>query len=509
MLVSAIMGSALCVVVHCLSSFEVIGHIAVYRSMTRSNVSLPSFADPDGDTSKGSTYLIYGRNTTVSGVSWEDEIDTEGWDIDHGCAFKGVDASDFSGGSVASAGDVNKDGLAEIIIGASSADPGGRTSAGEAYVIFGTSADRTSYCGVQATFDLSSLDGSNGFVLNGVANTDRAGVVASAGDVNNDGVDDVLVGAGSASPNSRQAGGEVYVFFGKDTSILGAFDTSYELSNLDGSNGFTVQEVNRFCGLGLSLTPAGDINGDGIADIILGAETSDDGSDANSNKGAAYVIFGSNGAFASTLLVSALDGSNGFSIPGAARLDQAGTAVSSAGDINGDGVDDIAVGAPEADPDGRASAGETYVIFGKRTATAGAFDAVFDVTTFDGSNGFTVKGEKLNNKIGGSLSGGVDVNGDGLADLLIGGQGAASGDGTAYVIYGKNTATAGEFAASIDLLTLSKSDGVKILRGSDQTGSSVAALGDIDGDGVGDLVVGANFAHSFLGKAFVVFSEGE
>ncbi|MCA9200376.1 MAG: FG-GAP repeat protein, partial [Planctomycetales bacterium] len=122
--------------------------------------------------------------------------------------INGIDMSDGSGASVSS-GDVNGDGKTDVIIGAGGADPMGRSGAGEVYVVFGKASGWT------AGLNLSSLDGSNGFVLNGIDADDRSGYSVSSGDVNGDGKDDVIVGAPHADPNSQSDAGETYVVFGK------------------------------------------------------------------------------------------------------------------------------------------------------------------------------------------------------------------------------------------------------------------------------------------------------
>ncbi|EAM49592.1 integrin alpha [Crocosphaera watsonii WH 8501] len=111
-----------------------------------------------------------------------------------------------------------------------------------------------------------------------------------------------------------------------------------------------------------SNSGAGDINGDGFDDILIGAS----GADPNGNRsaGESYVIFGSASGFSGSLDLSSLDGSNGFVLNGIDEFDGSGSSVSGAGDINGDGFDDIIIGAIFADPNGNESAGESYVIFG-------------------------------------------------------------------------------------------------------------------------------------------------
>ncbi len=141
---------------------------------------------------------------------------------------------DLSGRSVSGAGDINGDGIDDLIIGACGADPNGSAS-GESYVVFGRDT------GFDAALELSELDGSNGFVINGIRRDDRSGVsVSGAGDINGDGIDDLIIGAPGAGL-SGSASGESYVVFGRDTG----FDAALELSELDGSNGFVLNGIDE------------------------------------------------------------------------------------------------------------------------------------------------------------------------------------------------------------------------------------------------------------------------
>jgi hypothetical protein len=147
------------------------------------------------------------------------------------------------------------------------------------------------------------------------------------------------------------------VVFGK----AGGFDANLELSSLDGSNGFEISGKNTGDQSGYSVSSAGDVNGDGFDDLIIGAYR------ANQNgSGASYVVFGKAGGFDANLELSSLDGSNGFEISGESNGDASGFSVSSAGDVNGDGFDDLIIGASGADPNGKYS-GASYVVFGQAT----------------------------------------------------------------------------------------------------------------------------------------------
>ena len=364
-----------------------------------------------------------------------------------GFVINGINAVDYSGRSVSSAGDINGDGIDDLIIGAPHADPYEDSNAGETYVVFGkdTAVDGA----FAATLELSDLDVGNGFVLEGIDDDDLSGhSVSSAGDINGDGIDDLIIGAYEADPNGNNGAGESYVVFGKDT----AFNATLELSSLTGSNGFVIEGIDAGDRSGVSVSSAGDINGDGINDLIIGAYRADPNGDDGA--GESYVVFGKGTSvveFGAELELADLNGSNGFVIEGINDSDFSGGSVSSAGDINGDGIDDLIIGAREADPNGNNNAGQSYVVFGKDTAVDGAFEATFELSDLDGSDGFVLNGIDAFDYSGGSVSSAGDINGDGIDDLIIGAPDAdPNGNnyaGQSYVVFGTTEA----WSASIDL----------------------------------------------------------
>ena len=399
-----------------------------------------------------------------------------------GFVISGGAAADQSGWSVSAAGDVNGDGLADVIVGAKFADPATGANAGKSYVVFGKSTT--------TAIDLSAL-GTGGFVINGEATLDESGYsVSAAGDVNGDGLADVIVGAYRADPAGGADAGKSYVVFGKTSN------TAVDLSAL-GTGGFVINGVAANDVSGRSVSAAGDVNGDGLADVIVGAPQSDP-SLAKVDAGVSYVVFGKATATSVDLATLAADGA-GFAITGQTGGDLSGYSVKGAGDINGDGLADLVIGAPAADPLSGVDAGRAYVVFGKSTTTAVDLSAL-------GTAGFVISGATAGDQSGYSVSAAGDVNGDGLADLVIGAPGSATSPGHTYVVFGKAASTA------VDLANLGT--GGFVINGAapnDQSGWSVSSAGDMNGDGLTDLIIGAAHAASgglgTAGASYLVYGK--
>ncbi|MBE9078501.1 tandem-95 repeat protein [Romeria aff. gracilis LEGE 07310] len=402
-------------------------------------------------------------------------------DGSNGFTINGIDLGDNLGFSASDAGDFNGDGIADIIIGAPSADPNGTSVAGESYVIFGGAG-----VGSSGSFDLASLNGNNGFVLNGIDARDLSGFsVSEAGDFNNDGFDDVIIGAPNA--DALPFAGESYVVYGGPNQGFGG---SLDLANLDGGNGFVIFGVDNNDRSGLSVSSAGDVNGDGIGDLIIGApEASPNGF----SSGQSFVLLGGSGIGSDgSFNLANLDGSNGFAINGIDQFaDRSGRSVSGAGDVNGDGFDDLIMGAPGADPNDVANAGESYVVFGgPNVGSSGSLE----LANLNGGNGFVLNGFSRNNPAGETVSGIGDINNDGIEDIIVTSPSAdpngVSGAGQSYVVFGNPDVGS---SGSIELANLNGSNGFVIngIRSFTGSGKTASGAGDINKDGVDDLIVGS------------------
>jgi hypothetical protein len=429
----------------------------------------------------------------ISQAQFSAELNLSDLNGSNGLVINGVNPNDESGQSVSYAGDINGDGIDDVIIGSKNAAPNGNDYAGSSYVVFGSGS------GLPNPFNLSTLDGTNGFVINGIMANDYSGrSVSQAGDINGDGIDDLIIGAHYAGSNGNAYSGSSYVVFGKDTG----FTSPLELSSLNGANGFVINGINTYDNSGYSVSQAGDFNGDGIDDLIIGA------TEAGPNgAGASYVVFGKTTGFSNSLDLLNLDGTNGLVLNGIGDSDRTGFSVSQAGDINNDGIDDLIIGAATADPNNLSSAGSSYVVFGKNTG----FTSSLDLSTLDGTNGFVINGVNAADASGSSVSQAGDVNGDGIDDVIIGAYVAdpnnINGAGSSYVVFGSDTG----FTNTLELSNLNGSNGFVIngVNASDTSGKSVSHAGDVNGDGIDDVIIGAKNADpnniNAAGSSYVVF----
>ncbi len=366
----------------------------------------------------------------------------------------GEGASSFAGVAASGAGDVDGDGHDDVLVGANTDSEGG-SSAGAAYLVRGP---------IAGTLDLSLADAK----LVGEEDNDNAGYsVSGAGDVNDDGRADVLVDAAFQSAGAPYAGA-AYLVLGP---VSGTFDLSLADAKLLGEG--TRDYVGK-------VSDAGDVDADGHDDLLVGASQN---SDRGRNSGAAYLVLG---PVTGTRDLSVADAK----LVGEATNDIAGNSISGAGDVDGDGHDDVLVGANRND-EGGTQAGAAYLVRGPVTGT-------LDLAFADAK----LVGENATDGLGISVSGAGDVDGDGHDDLLIGAFMNDGDAGAAYLVLGPVT-------GNVDMaLADTKLAGEEA---GDQAGFNVAGSGDVDGDGLDDLLIGAildDEGGASAGAAYLIYGAG-
>lgn len=359
-------------------------------------------ADLSG-TDAGAAYVVFGADSGLGTLSGgKRSLDITTLPASQGIIFTGGAAGDLAGSSIAAAGDVNGDGLADIMISAPGNTRGGAGS-GATYIVYGSkSGIGTLTAGGQRIVNLGTFVNAEGMMILG-NEADGTGTkhISSAGDINGDGRDDLLIGV----PTDE---GKIYVVFGQpksdDPDIV---KQVFDLASL-GSFGFTITGDKDNVHLINNVSAAGDVNGDGFDDIIVGAWN-------NNGTGCAYVIFGTDKGFGvatgfnHVLNVSNLNGDEGLLLTGGFD-DSDGAVVSSAGDINNDGFDDLVISGERYD-DGF-NKGTAHIIFG------GAFGKGDTAVTTTGTAGAEILiGGLGNDTLAGK--GGADVIRSGAGDDVL------------------------------------------------------------------------------------------
>ncbi|MEL6342577.1 MAG: MopE-related protein, partial [Myxococcota bacterium] len=344
----------------------------------------------------------------------------------------GVD--DRAGFSVSTAGDVNQDGFADVIVGARFAGSG---QPGAAYLIFGPAT---------GSMSLSAADA----VFTGEAAGDQAGVsVSGGGDLDGDGYDDLIIGAQMNDRGATDAGA-TYVFYGPISGniSLSAADADFVGADTDGRSGRAVRLIE-------------DLNSDGRDELLIGAAQAGGADGISFNRGEAYLFYGAPTSASTDDADQLMQGEDAH--------DFAGYAIADAGDVDGDGRNDLLVNAYRADPVSF-NEGSTYLV----TDVTAAANLATATARFDGISPSDQAGEY-------AVDGAGDTNNDGYDDIIIGAMRANSKAGRIYVFFGPQSGSA----------SLSAADAILTGTSGSFAGRSVASAGDVDADGHSDIIIGA------------------
>ncbi|EKD50620.1 MAG: hypothetical protein ACD_62C00479G0001 [uncultured bacterium] len=426
---------------------EASGNYFGYRAVVLSDVNgdgiddvlASAYKNSEGGTSAGKVYLIYGAGNLSGDLSAENANVT----------FVGEAANDYLGLAIASAGDVNGDGLGDFMIAAKGNDAGG-SNAGKVYLIYGRDFS-TDDATVDGVFDLTQAN----FIIKGQAANNYFGhALASAGDVNADGYGDIMI----SSKDYNSAQGRIYLFQGG--SLSGTVSASSATAT------FTGEGIGETAGYALST--AGDFNADGYDDLVISAYYNGD----MTYTGKIYVLYGSATLSGNTSLSDAT-----LTYEAEEYRDYAGNSVSGGQDINGDGIDDIIVGAAAY---GATDDGRVYVLYGSSTTLTG--------TEFLHDANVIFYGENSGDNAGISVQLLKDMNGDDLGEILIGAHRndqTATNAGKVYLIMG---------SASLTSVTLNDTTTSATLLGvaaGDYAGYGLSDAGDVNGDDILDFFIGA------------------
>ncbi len=433
------------------------------------------------------------RNGGVDNCIIDNCIQLENLTASEGFAVSGITANEHLGAYLGSACDFNHDGISDILIGAE----GLSATQARAYVIYGGRLT-----GSFDSFDLANMTEEQGFVIYfpDDPHTNGGAGVKCAGDINQDGVEDIILAAYLTEASGGAKEGAVVAIYGKPGGY-----SSFFIANMTSDQGFIISGMPWTDYFGIPISGIGDINQDGIQDFMFGSPSSSN-EEGVANAGKAYVIFGKSGLRSSIALAGGsigLPSDQGFFIDGEYENGVLGASVSSAGDFNNDGIPDIIVGAPGAPSlSGQVQAGRTYVIYGKQ----GGYSSVF-AKNLTSDQGFVINCEDSVQLSGFYVDSIGDFNNDGISDIFV----AILMSNRGFVLYGKS----GGYS-SVDINPLADTENLHpdqgFIIGNSSSGEVhrlgiFTSSGDFNQDGISDLLLGAPLANFYAGKAYVVYGK--
>ena len=362
--------------------------------------------------------------------------------------------SDYFGASIANIGDLNNDGVTDIAVGAIY-DDGSGDDIGAIHIMFMNSNGT-----VSDTIEINNTT-ANGPVLNN--DVEFGSSIANIGDLNNDGVTDIAVGA-TLDDGSGNDIGAIHIMF---MNSNGTISHTIEIDNTT-ANGPVLNNDVEF---GSSIANIGDLNNDGVTDIAVGAYNDDGGSDT----GAIHIMFmNSNGTISHTIEID----NTAANSPVLSNGDYFGSSIANIGDLNGDGVTDIAVGSSLDDGSGN-NIGAIHIMFMNSNGT------ISHTIEIDNT---TANGPVLSNydNFGSSIANIGDLNNDGVTDIAVGAIGDNYDTGAIHILLMNSNGTISHI-----IEINSDTPNVPVLSNDNYFGSSIANIGDLNGDGVSDIAVGA------------------
>ncbi|MCJ8314909.1 MAG: hypothetical protein MJK11_18300, partial [Pseudomonadales bacterium] len=415
----------------------------------------------DGQSFVGKVYVFFG-----SPDKWKNNLDfsvDDRLDGTNGFEITGLAASETIGRHISNLNDINGDGIDDFIFS---------TKTGIAYIVFG-------HEGLwDADLDLSSITGDKGFTLTNfnVGVTDLSKLVSALGDVNGDGIDDF----------GFQDGSVVHVFFGNES-----WPNTLDIEDVAAISDYSLTIAKAYY-----ISEAGDLNGDGVDDFSVYSKI-------NESDFGVSVFFGQTNLEGETLNVMSLDGENGFVMQEELYGDSTGIKTVSA-DLNQDGIDDLLINFSH---DISTRVGRVYVLFG----SSQPWSSSIDITKLNGDKGMVLMGGAVGDQTGLKVESLGDFNGDGIDDVLINSRkseiNSLSEVGQVFVVFGQ----AQIWPATMNLNEMTSQQGFSFtgINAGDYFGDGLAAVGDVNGDGLNDFVTGSKRPESKgiyrTGEAYLIY----